>query len=147
MTYDFWHLFMNMISGAFRKKNNSQVVGQLEVATWPVAPTAPNERHGRRCERHPSHGYQWHFWIWWCNNQLEKRWSSSMGLGWHPFFMKWQIKIYNPIMFETTKQGFISIPWKPYILTIWDPYGIHSMKIRCFSRPGLMPVAQVDRFI
>jgi hypothetical protein len=23
---------------------------------------------------------------WWCNNHLQKRWSSAMGLGWHPIY-------------------------------------------------------------
>ena len=28
----------------------------------------------------------WKITGWWCNNHLEKSWTSSMGLGWHPIY-------------------------------------------------------------
>ena len=35
---------------------------------------------------------------WWCSNHLEKWWSSSMGLGWHPIYeMENKIHVWNHI--------------------------------------------------
>ena len=48
-----------------------------------------------------------HFWFVVQFHHLEKWWTSSMGLGWHPFFMKWKIKF----MFETTNQIWWQVHW------------------------------------
>ena len=32
---------------------------------------------------------------WWCNTHLEKWWSSSMGLGWHPIYGSHQSHVWN----------------------------------------------------
>ena len=40
-----------------------------------------------------------HMFGWWCNNHLEKSWSSSMGFGWHPIY-----EMEKKTIFETTNQ-------------------------------------------
>ena len=53
---------------------------------------------------------------WWCNNHLEKWWSSSMGFGWHPIYELWNIKA----MFETNQIIIIVHPIIDPLISIYS---------------------------
>ena len=95
---------MNMISGEFTK-NNSQVVGQLEVATWPFAPNelgtavAPNGIHPMGTSDNFGSG------------GAIASWKKNDGVrqgGWDDIIPYIYEMANNPIIFETTNQWLLS---------------------------------------